>query len=154
MPAMRAAPAASPRAAAPALIPPHVFFSLDSMPAAPLSTPFGSMPTLISRSASVDTRPAHLPVEPLHGFEHVVPGHRPGLRPRDSPLRHESVGLVRFLFLAPVDVRDRGLQHREEVVKPLISDRAGDPLVRLPFGQLARVDPREQLAYRAAQSES
>jgi hypothetical protein len=45
------------------------------------------------------------------------------------------------------------LQHREEVVDPLVSDRAGDPLIRLPFGQLARIDPPEQLADRAAQSE-
>jgi hypothetical protein len=40
------------------------------------------------------------------------------------------------------------------VIETLVADRPGDPFVRLPLGQLARVDPREQLADRAAQSES
>jgi hypothetical protein len=39
------------------------------------------------------------------------------------------------------------------MIEPLVADRAGDPLVCLPLGQLARVDPCEQLAYSAAQSE-
>jgi hypothetical protein len=56
------------------------------------------------------------------------------------------------LLPAAIDVSDRRLQHREKVVKPLVSDRPREPFVRLPFGQLARVDPREQLADSAAQS--
>jgi len=44
------------------------------------------------------------------------------------------------------------LQHRKQVVQPLIAERAGDLLVRLPLGQLARVDPRQQFTDRAAQS--
>jgi hypothetical protein len=106
-------------------------------------------------SASVATlRPTHPLVELFHGFEHVVPGHlgRDGLR--YSPLRQECRGLVSFLILPTVDVGDRRLQHREKVIEPVVADRAGDPLVRLPFCQFARVDPREQLADRAAQSES
>jgi hypothetical protein len=44
------------------------------------------------------------------------------------------------------------LQHREELVEPgAFVERAGDPLVRFPLGQLARVDPREQLFDRAAE---
>jgi hypothetical protein len=38
------------------------------------------------------------------------------------------------------------------VIKPLVSDRPGNPLVRFPLGQLARADPREQFLDRAAQS--
>jgi hypothetical protein len=45
------------------------------------------------------------------------------------------------------------LQHRDQVVEPLVAERAGEPFVRLPLGQLAGVDPTEQLVDCAAQSE-
>jgi hypothetical protein len=44
------------------------------------------------------------------------------------------------------------LQHGEELVEPLAGvERAGKIFVRFPLGELARVDPREQLADRATE---
>jgi len=39
------------------------------------------------------------------------------------------------------------------VIEALVADRAGDGLVRLPFGQLTRRDAVEQLLDGAAQGE-
>jgi hypothetical protein len=46
------------------------------------------------------------------------------------------------------------LQDREELIEPLAPiERARQIFVRFPFGELARVDPREQLTDRAAERE-
>lgn len=69
------------------------------------------------------------------------------------PPGEELRGLEGLLPLAPVAVGDRGLQHGEQVVEPLVADRPGDDLVRLPLAQLARGDPCEQFLDGAPQSE-
>jgi hypothetical protein len=45
------------------------------------------------------------------------------------------------------------LQHREQPIEVLAADRPDRLLVRLPLGQLVRIDPVEQFPDGAAQGE-
>jgi hypothetical protein len=114
-----------------------------------------SIPISISRSARVDTLDtSHSLVDALELVEQSVSVERPlGGIPRAAPLGQELLGLVGPLTLAAVDVGDDGLQGREKVVEPFLSERSGDQLVGLPLGEFPRADPGEQFLDRATQGE-
>jgi hypothetical protein len=63
------------------------------------------------------------------------------------------LGRERLLPLPPVHVRDHCRQHAEKLIDPAVADRSLDLLVRLPLGELARTNPREQLFDRAPERE-